>query len=251
MHNEPLSARARAYIGALELPPAPPRTREADGRRAPDPAAVPALAVGQNLVEFGPGAEPALRPVVTDALLLAQLAADKADANTPEEWYEAQRSVLSNIGFLSSGLTRTTQDFSTTKGDLHEAILPLITAAFAGAAIPAIILETLGQLSAASENRPWIQLFERESRRFGARQFQVSLVEGTPQTQSLTMLGFALEITQSETQVLFFRHADETAAVERIEGRFTAENRTLTEIAPDLAAKLTERRQAYLKALEI
>lgn len=251
MLTESTAARARSFIAALDLPPAPPRTRDAEGP-SPDPSTASALAVGPNLVEFGPGSDPALRPAVTDALLLAQLAADRsAAATSPTAWYDAHRAVLGNVGFRSAGLTHTAQDLSTSDADLHEAILPVITAAFAGAAIPAIVMATLQQLSAASENRPWIKVFERESRRFQARQFQISMVDGDPASQTITMLGFALDITQSETQVLFFRHARDTAAVERIEGRFGAENGTLAGIAPDLAAKLAERRHAYLQALEI
>jgi hypothetical protein len=249
MQTETLAARARSYIAAVDLPPPPPRTREPG--REPDPAAAPALAVGQNLVEFAPGADPGLRPAITDALLLAQLAADKAAATTPDQWYEAHRSVLGNVGFRSAALIRAAQDFSTTDADLHKAILPVITAAFAGAAIPAIVIATLEQLSTASQGRPWIKLFERESRRFAARQFQISMVDGDPTSHSVTMLGFALDIAQSETQVLFFRHARDTAAVERIEGRFSTENATLAGIAPDLAAKLADRRHAFLEALEI
>jgi hypothetical protein len=255
MHTETLASRARSYIAALDLPP-PPRTRGSFlGQPAAEPAlpdaSAPALAVGPNLVEFAPGADPSLRQATTDALLLAQLAADKAEVATPDAWYAAHHGVLTRLGFRSSGLTRTTQDFSATNADLHEAILPVITAAFAGAAIPAVVIATLQQLSAASEGRPWIRLFERESRRFSARQFQVTVVEGDPSAQTVNMLGFALDVAQEQAQILFFRHARDTAAVGRIESRFSAENAALADIAADLAAKLAARRHAYLAALEI
>lgn len=248
MQTETLASRTRSYIAALDLPP-PPRTRGPEAP-LPDPSA-PALAVGPNLVEFAPGADPALRPAMTDALLLAQLAADKAEVATPDAWYAAHHGVLTRLGFRSSGLTRTTQDFAATNAELHEAILPVITAAFAGAAVPAIVMATLEQLSAASEDRPWIRLFERESRRFSARQFQVTVVEGDASAQTVNMLGFALDIVQEQAQILFFRHARDTASVGRIEGHFSAGNAALADIAPDLAARLAERRHAYLAALEI
>jgi hypothetical protein len=248
MDTEGLAARARSYIAALELPPAP---RSKGAGEAPDLAATEALAVGQNLVEFAPGADPNLRAAVTDALLLAQLAADNAKALTPDRWYEAYRGVLTQLGFRSEGLTRTAQDFAANNAELHEAILPVITAAFGGAAIPALVIETLRQLKAASEDRPWITLFERESRRFDARQFQISLVDGPATEQSVTMLGFALEVGRASTQVLFFRQARDTVAVERIEGRFRALSATLDTLAPDLAAKLADRRRSFLAALEV
>ena len=248
MQTEVLADRARSYIAALALPAAP---RSGPGAAPPDPAAVPALAVGQNLVEFADGAAPGLRPAVADALLLAQLAADKTGAATPEAWYEAHRGVLAEIGFRSAGLTRTAQDLTSTNADLHEAIVPVVVAAFAGAAVPAIVIETLRQLSAASENRPWIQLFERESRQLSARQFQISMVDGDASSQTVTMLGFAMDIGQSGTQALFFRAVRETAAIERIEGRFEADNASLAALAPALADKLASRRHAYLAALEI
>jgi hypothetical protein len=209
------------------------------------------VAVGQNLVEFAESTAPELRGPVTDALLIAQLAADKAGARTPDEWFEAQREVLAHLGFRNEGLTRTAQDIGELNGELHQAILPVITAAFGGAALPAVVIATLEQLSEASEGRPWIALFERESRRFDARQFQVSLVEGQGSAQVVSMLGFALDIAQAGGQVLFFRHASDTVAIERIEGRFSAEAGVLTDIAPALAAKLADHRRGYLAALEI
>ena len=135
--------------------------------------------------------------------------------------------------------------------DLHEAILPVITAAFAGAAVPAIVIETLKQMSAINQDQPWISLFERESQRFGARQFQISAVNGEPDKPTVSMLGFVLDIAKSGTQVLFMRHANDSVAVERIEGQFSAEASTLLEVAPSLAEKLAARRQSYLQALEI
>jgi hypothetical protein len=247
--TEVFAVRARSFIAAIDLPP-PPRTRGGPGAAPPDPAA-PAVTTGQNLIEFAPEVDPAIRPAVTDALLLAQLAADKAGAASPDAWYESHRSVLARLGFVSSGLTRTAQDFSTTNEDLNQAILPVITAAFAGAAVPALVIATLQQLSAASEGKPWLKLFEQETRHVGARQFQISMVDAEADTLVVRMLGFALEISQAAAQVLFFRHARDTGAVERLEGSFSVASATLASLAPDLAGKLAERRQAYLAALEI
>ena len=69
--------------------------------------------------------------------------------------------------------------------------------------------------------------------------------------QQPAALGFAMDVGQTATQALFFRHARDTVAVERIEGHFTVEAATLLEIAPALADKLKERRGSYLEALEI
>jgi len=250
MDGDDQAARARAYISGLDLPPPPPRARTGSGPE-PDPAATRALAVGGNLVEFGDGAAPGLRRAVTDALLLAQLAADKSGAATPDLWYERYRAVLGHLGFRSEGLTRTAQSFGSDDAELHEAILPVLTAAFAGAAVPALVLETLRQLTEASADRPWITLFERESRRFDARQFQVSLVDGTETEQTVRLVGLAVDLGHGATQVLFFRHAADSVAVERVEGRFHALASTLAEIAPDIAAKLADRRRDYLADLEI
>jgi len=250
MNTVDTATRARTFIDETELPPPPPKKR--GSRSTPtDPAATPAMAVGQNLVEFADDAPPELRAAVTDALLLAQLAADKADTTTPDQWYEKHRSVLTHLGFLGDGLTRTAQDFSSQDGDLHEAILPVITAAFAGVGVPALVIETLRQLSSVDEEKSWVTLFERESKRFGARQFQISKVAGTPEQQRVNMLGFVMDIGQTTTQALFFRHAKDTVAVERLEGHFTVEAATLLEIAPALADKLRERRASYLEALDI
>ena len=250
MPTEVFAVRARSFIAALDLPPPPARTRGARDAPPPDPAA-PAVSTGQNLIEFAGAVDPSIRPAVTDALLLAQLAADKAEAETPDAWYESHRTVLAHLGFVSSGLTRTSQDFSSANEDLNEAILPVITAAFAGAAIPALVIATLQQLSAASESKPWLKLFEQESRHFGARQFQVSMVDSEADTLVVRMLGFAIDIAQEEAQVLFFRHARDTGAVEKLEGSFSVPAAKLAELAPDVAAKLAARRQAYLATLEI
>ena len=73
MLKDDLATRARAFIDRTELPPKPPATR--GPRTTPtDPGTTPAMAIGQNLVEFADDAPPELRAAVTDALLLAQLA---------------------------------------------------------------------------------------------------------------------------------------------------------------------------------
>jgi len=250
MTEQEFTTRARVFIDEVALPPAP-RSARGPGEAETDPGETAALAVGQNLVEFTTITDPALRKAIADALLLAQLAADKAEVTTPDQWFESHRSVLTHLGFVGEGLTRTAQDFSSMDTDLHEAILPVITAAFAGAAIPAIVVETLKQMASVGADRPWITLFERESQRFGARQFQISVVEGAPERPQVAMLGFVMDIASSGTQVLFLRHAADTVAVERIEGRFAAEAATLLELAPSLSEKLAARRGAYLQALEI
>ena len=249
MAEEEFTARARAYIGELAVSP-PPRSSRGPGT-AIDLGEASALAVGPNLVEFATISDPKLRTAIADALLLAQLAADKADAETPDQWFENHRSVLTNLGFVGEGLTRTAQDFSSVDTDLHEAILPVIAAAFAGAAIPGIVVQTLKQMASVDADRPWITLFERESQRFGARQFQISVVEGTPERPQVSMLGFVMDIARNNTQVLFLRHAADTVAVERIEGQFGAKSATLLELAPSLSKKLSAHRGAFLEALEI
>src|SRR5689334_3507521 len=104
-----------SYINSLDLP-----TPE---RRGPGEAPVPppaftgdkqALAIGSQLTEFTTQVAQVIRPAVSNSLLLAQLAADKANSGVedPKAWFTTFNTVLGKTGWLSVGDVSTTQQVS-------------------------------------------------------------------------------------------------------------------------------------------
>jgi len=236
------------YISNLEIPP---------GNRLESLAEAPAeiglaVATGSNLLEFAPATSAPRRAAVANSVLLAQLAANRASlVATPQQWYEAHNSVLTNLGWSATSFDIIEHEFDNTQAELHSAIIPVITAAFApGVALPGLIVETLKQLDTMDKSS-WIGLFDRESRRFKAQQFQISYSDGDANEQRLNCIGFNLEVMRESDQIAFLRGASEAARFQRLEGQFAISLPLLDHIESDLAAKLRGHVGDYLKSIEI
>lgn len=100
-------------------------------------------------------------------------------------------------------------------GDVHRAIIPVVTAALApGVAATSIVLAVLSGLGDMDENAPWITMFDRSSTHAHGAKFQVGHVDadeaGNPQ---MTLVCFAIDAKRTITQVLFFKFKDQHTSV--------------------------------------
>ena len=95
-------ARARAYVGSLDLPLQGPRFESVDeADSAVQFTATPqAVVIGAQLAEFTPQVSADTRSAVADSLLIAQLAANKAASSASDvfAWYGKYIQVLQNLG---------------------------------------------------------------------------------------------------------------------------------------------------------
>ena len=102
------------------------------------------------------------------------------------------------------------------------------------------------------QDQPWFTLFERESRRFTARQFQISYADldeaGQPK---ISLLCFGLEAHKAITQVLFFKFKDESASLKKFSTTLNINSQILQTVQADVAARLTPNLSSYIKNIEI
>jgi hypothetical protein len=167
-----------SYIQSLDLPPAPTR-----GAEAPEPppdftGAHQAVTVGSQMAEFSSAVPQSIRPAISNALLLGQLAADKATAGNPDPaaYFGAFNSVMKKIGWqvTSSGLTQ--QTISDQSAELHKAIIPIVSAIFGpGAAASSIIIAVLKGLQSMDPGRAMDHGLPTEEHQRQSREFRTEL----------------------------------------------------------------------------
>ena len=93
---------AAGYVRALDLPDAGPVFETA--RSVKFSTGPEGVAVGSQLVEFTGQVPPDVRSIVADSILLAQLAANKAAADSSDvfRWYDKYVEVLQHIGLAAT-----------------------------------------------------------------------------------------------------------------------------------------------------
>jgi hypothetical protein len=206
------------YIESVELPsarsrgpdePLPPPPKFTDGQQG--------LAIGSQLTEFTSNVTALIRPAVSNSLLLAQLAAEKAnpDNSNTGAWFTTFNTVLGKVGWLPVGGEMVTQQVSDRDAELHKAIIPVLMAALGpGAAAASIIISVLKGLQSMNEDSPWITLFQRKTQGAKVAQFGLNFVDGGDKNgAALKAVYFSLTATKVLTQVLFVRLSDANATV--------------------------------------
>ncbi|NHK98460.1 MULTISPECIES: hypothetical protein [Rubrivivax] len=232
------------YVRALALP-------EIERRVTRSGASVPefgsgqeVVAVGAQLAEFRPVVKPAQRSAVADCLLLAQLAANKASNGNPDvmAWYTKYVEVLQNVGWT----TRSMEFHDTAVGDdnagVHQAILPVLTAALGGAAVAAtsLVVSVLKGLKEMDAGSPWITIFDRSSMHVGGAKFQLGSVDADEAagTVNVRLAALAIEARRQITQVLFFKLASEHARLRAAQAHFDIGFERLLAVQPAVAARV-------------
>lgn len=233
------------FVKALPLPAA--RSR-GPGERATPPSFTTerqALAIAGQIAEFSPAISPALRGDLSNCLLLAQLAADKAAGSPAQDvrnWYQTYSGVLRNTGWLVSEGDFQEQAVSADGVFVHKEIIPLLTA-FLGpaAAAVSIVVQILNSLSAMQQNQPWITLFQSESQTLNGAKLQISLVDKDANGDAaVNLLSVGIEASQRITQVLFFRVSRQSTRLSKTTGTMTMSPAMLARIREAVQAKVDQ-----------
>jgi hypothetical protein len=228
------SSTARQFISSIDLPNEPvlglERGLERGGQAE---AALPsygtqeqAVAVGSQIAEFSQKVPAALRPAISNSFLIAQLAANKEitkNGGNTLKWYAKYNEVLANVGWVVEGSASSLKEVKSSGLQVHKEILPIIAAALGPAvAAAAIVTVALQGLANMDKDSPWITLFDRESQRAEANQFQIAYVDapnGAAPTISLAC--FELDASRSITQVLFFKFGEAQAKLRHYSSRLS------------------------------
>jgi hypothetical protein len=211
------------------------------------------VAIGSQIAEFAADVPAALRPQVANAFLLAQLAASRAHPGGGRDWYAFYVEVLANTGWIIERDESSEHDLSDLSGELHEAVIPVLTTLLGGAiAAAAMVTAVLEGLSAMDEGKPWITLFDRESRRAATNQFQISYADAPAgAAPQIRLAAFELDAERTVTQVLFFKFSG-TNAVLRTFGAGLSLNAPIFEASKSLIEdKIADYVASYVRDIEI
>jgi hypothetical protein len=209
------------------------------------------IVTGSNLIQFPTDASPELKSSVALSLLAAQrVASNDSVVLSPAQWLDRHNTVLQNLNWRNEGGGVTKSQFDSIDLAVHQAIIPFLTAAFAGAlGAGALILTALKQLREMDKDSPWITLFDRQSRRFDVTEYQFSVVQVIGDTVHLKLAAARLNASFGKTQVLFFKLKHQNAEFEQANQSFSSEAILLTEMNADLKVKLMALTKSFIRSL--
>jgi hypothetical protein len=167
-------------------------------------------------------------------------------------WYQVYGRVLKDLGWLQNGLEFKEAKVENDDADVHQALVPVLTAllgpAVAAASLVVTVLEGLQQMNADS---PWITLFERSSSHASGAKFQLGFVDAQDGMVTVQLVAVALNAERRVTQVLFFKFAKDRARLSTAQTRLGATAGRLGEIAPLVATKVAAHLADNISKIEI
>lgn len=200
---------ALAFIRLLDLPPPPPRSVLRGAEESGAEVAIPqTLALGSQVAEFSRALTTEQRGDIVNSFLVAQLAANSLLKNVggnSADWYDRYFFVLANSGWRVDHPPPVTLRLAGAPDEVHRKLIPIVSAALGDLATHSTIMSALRGLATVAHDRTWITLFQRESRRASANQFQIAYVDAKAGTDpNVVMTDFDLTASEQVTQVLFF-----------------------------------------------
>jgi hypothetical protein len=249
------AAEIKDFIEGLEIPR--PRSTRA-GAVAPTiefTSDQEVVAVGPQLAEFSDSVSADLRPMISNTMLLAQLAADKATAQSDDvlDWHEKYRDVLSKVGWQVHDAQDQLRVIKDKNLRVHKAIIPVLTALLGNtAAAASMIVTVLKGLEEMDQDSPWITLFERQSQHAKGAKFQLSYVDADPNGEpSIKLLSCAIKAEKTITQVLFFKFSSQRAEMHDRSTQLSTNRDVLAAGKDAISAKVGSFINDFVKGIEI
>lgn len=223
-------------------PPARPKGAAAVETTGLDLDRLPSGVVsGNSLIDFSAASDVAVRSGVSMALLFASRVADAAatkPGDDEDDWFAAYTTNLRKLGFAVSQSAVSVSRFKKRGVFVHKAIIPFLTIALGGAGVGPVILAALNNLREMDEGKPWITLFDRESRKFTTREMHFAAVSSDTTQTSMRHVTARLSVDSNETNVLFFRISDSAAHFESATTTMSANNSLLAVLEPRLRKRM-------------
>ncbi len=219
-----------------------------------DPDDIPdGVVTGTNLVEFNGDVDAELRTAVTLSLLAAQrVASNDVVVATPDQWLQRHNTVLMNLNWILEGGGSVDQKFDKVNVEVHDAIIPFLTAALGGAAVASsLIVTALKQLQQINQDSPWITLLDRESRRFEVSEYHFTRVAIEQDKVVMNLAAARFDASYGRTQVLFFKITQQDARFQMANSSMLADSQLLRMSSDGLKTKLSRLTDKYITALDI
>ena len=247
---------AREFLSSVKLP-SPARARGAvEGAREIidfNAQKNQAMVVASDIVSFVKGVSNERRQDIVNSSLLAQLVANKKvpDKKNIIEWYNAYFDVLENIGWVIQDRSFSSYTEEADGLEAHEAIIK-VASVFLGAAPTALalVISTLEALKSMDSSKPWITIFDRESKQAKTGHFQIALAEQGDNDQFLvSLMAFSLKAESTITQILFFKIRNDEVELEKCSGKVTINDEVLSSIRDQVKQKIAAHANDFIAKL--
>ena len=247
---------ARAFLNAVDLPPSTRGGFEAVGEIIDYKAEKDqAMVVASDVVAFVKGVSIERRQDIVNACLLAQLIANKKvpDKSNYIEWYNAYFDVLEHTGWVvqDRGFSSYTEQANCLEA--HEAILKVAGVFLGGApAALAVVISTLEALKSMDSSKPWMTIFDRESKQVNTGRFQIALAEQGENDQFfVSSMAFSLNAKSTLTNVLFFKIRNDEVDLQKCSAKVTINDQVLSDVRDIVRKKITTHTSEYFANLDI
>jgi hypothetical protein len=248
---------ARAFVESIELPAAPrPRRGAGAALAAPvfEPDKKQGIVVGSEIISFVEPVSAEQREIIVNCSLLAQLAANKKVPSRDQvlKWYDVYFDTLTHLGWSIQERGFSEHRDSGTDFEMHQAIIAVASVVLGPASTAFVaVMSTLNAMKEMSSGK-WITVFKRESQSGKVGRFQMAVVEADAQGMStISMMAFHLEVTNSLTQVLFFKFRSADATLRHASGKVALDAALLNDLRPAVAAKVAAHTRTFVADLAI
>jgi hypothetical protein len=241
---------AFTFVETAEIDVSPFEATASSGLLDHLPAGVVA---GKTLIDYSGTASDAMRSAVSLAMIFAGRVASKGvAADAPEDaWLAAYQGSLKTLGFSVSGAAMQRAEFSKKGLLVHQAIIPFLTIALGGAGVGPVILAALNNLQAMDKDRPWVTLFDRESRRHESRELHFAAITSDAATTTIRQVIARLAYRATTTNILFLKVDDVTAEFESATTQIIGNNELLLALRPKLIARMAADVDSYIAGVDV
>jgi hypothetical protein len=218
-----------------------------------DPQKDQAWVVGPQIFSFVHGVTTERREMIATSELFASLVADnECTRDQVEKWYSSYSGALTKLGWVIQESARRSFDQEHQGSKVHEAIIGFIATLGVGATALAIITAALKSMQKVDGGKPWITLFDRQTRREEITGFQIGLVDQSAEADfEVKLMSFTLKLGQTKTQVLFIDFATLGVHMDSIGSTVTVAEAVLREAMPTLQNRLKEYVKAYVSEVKL
>lgn len=164
-----------------------------------------------------------------------------------DDWFAAYKSNLMRLGFNVSQSAFTSSRFKKRDIAVHKAIIPFLTIALGGAAVGPVILALLENLKEIDKDEPWITLFDRESRKFKARELHFGAVASDTVESRMRHVAARLSVVDEKTNILFFKITNTSAEFESATTTISINNNLLAVLEQPLLERLQASAFEFIK----
>jgi hypothetical protein len=203
---------------------------------------------GKTLIDNSAAPVLELRAGVTLALLFAERVATKAmqPGQSEDDWFKAFKANMIQLGFAVEGGAWTKNTFKSKGLFVHKAIIPFLEVALGGVGIGPIIIAALKNLNEVDKDKPWITLFDQQSRVFTTSETHFAAVINGDTNTTVRHVAARLDFAASETNVLFFKFKKNKVDFQSATTTMLIDNTSLAKIEPQLRARLEADAQNFI-----